>query len=107
MIRRIQLMSVALLFSSVVFGASIAEAARLPGFNEGAWNGILAPAGTPKDIVTKIHADVVAMTKSPEVRRIFASQALRPIASTPEEFAKHLTEESEKHKVFFKGLGIK
>jgi len=86
---------------------TIADAARLPGFNEGAWNGILAPAGTPKDIVTKIYTDVVAITKTPEMRRILAAQAIRPIASSPEEFTKHLAEETTKHKAFFKTLDTK
>ena len=86
---------------------TIAEAANLPGFNEGAWNGILAPAGTPREIVTKIYTDVVAIMKTPEMRRILADQGIRPIAGSPEAFARHLAEEVTKHKSYFKTLNTK
>jgi tripartite-type tricarboxylate transporter receptor subunit TctC len=83
---------------------TLAEAANLPGYNESAWNGILAPAGTPREIVAKIRDDVVEIMKSPAMRRTLAAQGIRPIASTPEEFARHLSDEVTKHKVFFKTL---
>jgi len=86
---------------------TLAEAASLPSYNESAWNGILAPARTPRVIVEKIRGDVVEITKSAEMRRTLAAQGIRPIASTPEAFSKHLSEEIEKHNAFFRTLGIK
>jgi tripartite-type tricarboxylate transporter receptor subunit TctC len=86
---------------------TLAEAANLPGYNESAWNGLLAPAGTPRETIAKINADVVAIMKSPVVRRALAAQAIRPIGSTPEEFARFLAEEVDKHKAFFSTLDFK
>ena len=84
---------------------TLAEAANLPMFNESAWNGIIAPARTPRPRVTKIHDDVVEIMKSPEMRRMLSAQGIRSIASTPDEFARHLADEVAKHKAFFKTLG--
>ncbi|HEY0336815.1 MAG TPA: tripartite tricarboxylate transporter substrate binding protein [Burkholderiales bacterium] len=86
---------------------TLAEAAGLPSYNESAWNGILAPARTPRVTVEKIRGDVVEIMKSADMRRTLAAQGIRPIASTPEAFAKHLSEEIEKHNVFFRTLGIR
>ena len=86
---------------------TLAEAANLPGYNESAWNGLLAPAGTSRETIAKINADVVAIMKSPAVRRALAAQAIRPIGSTPEEFARFLAEEVDKHKAFFSTLDLK
>jgi tripartite-type tricarboxylate transporter receptor subunit TctC len=86
---------------------TLAEAAGLPMYNESAWNGILAPARTPRAIVAKIRDDVVEIMKTAEMRRTLAAQGIRPIASTPEVFGKHLSEEIEKHKAFFRTLGAK
>lgn len=86
---------------------TIAEAANLPGYNESAWNGLLAPAGTPREIVAKISADVSVIMKNPEIRKTLAAQAIRTIGSTPEEFARFIGEEIDKHAAFFKTLEAK
>jgi tripartite-type tricarboxylate transporter receptor subunit TctC len=59
----------------------------LPGFSTGSWIGILAPAGTPKDIVEKIARDVKEAVNSPEVRDPMIAQGATPVGSTPVEFA--------------------
>ena len=86
---------------------TLAEAASLPTFNESAWNGILAPARTPRTIIDRIRSDIVEITKTADMRRTLAAQGIRPIASTPEAFAAHLAEEVDKHKAFFRTLGMK
>ncbi|MGZ5094352.1 MAG: tripartite tricarboxylate transporter substrate binding protein [Burkholderiales bacterium] len=86
---------------------TLAEAANLPTFNESAWNGILAPARTPRALVEKIRDDVVEIMKSPDMRRTLSVQGIRPIAGTPDEFAAHLADELAKHKAFFKKLDAK
>ena len=58
----------------------------VPGFNTGSWIGILAPAGTPKDIVEKIARDVKEAVNSPEVRDPYIAQGATPVGSTPAEF---------------------
>jgi tripartite-type tricarboxylate transporter receptor subunit TctC len=59
----------------------------VPGFNTGSWIGILAPAGTPKDIIEKIARDVKEAVSSPEVRDPYIAQGATPAGSTPAEFA--------------------
>jgi tripartite-type tricarboxylate transporter receptor subunit TctC len=65
--------------------ATVAE--TLPGFEITAWYGFLAPAGTPREIITKINEDVVAIIKRPEFQARLARDAIDPVANTPEQFA--------------------
>jgi len=57
------------------------------------WYGVLAPAGTPRDIVQTLASGIVRATRDPEVRRRMLEQGAEPVGSTPEEFAKLLREE--------------
>ena len=66
---------------------TVAEAADLPGFDVNAWQGVLAPAGLPKGLAGRIHADAVAAMKAPDVQARLARQGNVTIASTPDEFA--------------------
>jgi tripartite-type tricarboxylate transporter receptor subunit TctC len=59
----------------------------LPGFEVGSWYGLLAPAGTPREIITRLHAEVVKAVGSSEVRERFQSFGSEPLGSSPEEFA--------------------
>jgi tripartite-type tricarboxylate transporter receptor subunit TctC len=59
----------------------------LPGFEVGSWYGLLAPAGTPPDIIKRLHAEVVKAVGSSEVRERFQSFGSEPLGSSPEEFA--------------------
>jgi tripartite-type tricarboxylate transporter receptor subunit TctC len=65
---------------------TVAEAANLPGFDLYSWFGVLAPAGTPKDIVRQIRNDMVAVMESPEIKARLAEQGFITIYSTPDEF---------------------
>jgi tripartite-type tricarboxylate transporter receptor subunit TctC len=55
-----------------------------------AWNGLIAPGSTPKDIVAKINRDVVDIIRRPAVREKLAAQLMEPIGSSPEEFRAHI-----------------
>ena len=59
----------------------------LRGFNTGSWIGIVAPAGTPKEIVEKVARDVREVVTSPEVRDQLVAQGATPVGGTPAEFA--------------------
>jgi tripartite-type tricarboxylate transporter receptor subunit TctC len=61
--------------------------AGLPGFNTGSWIGLVAPAGTPREIVDKVARDVREVVTSPEVRDQFIAQGATSVGSTPAEFA--------------------
>jgi tripartite-type tricarboxylate transporter receptor subunit TctC len=61
--------------------------AGLTGFEAGSWYGLLAPAGTPRDVVTRLHAETVRMLALPDVKQRLAAEGSEGIGNTPEEFA--------------------
>lgn len=65
---------------------TIAEAG-VPGYDSGAWFGLLAPAGTPKDIVSKLSVETARILKMPDVNKRISELGGEPVGSTPEEFA--------------------
>ena len=68
----------------------------LPGFEARQWYGVLAPAGTPKEIVTRLNSEIVTIVRSPEVTKRFLSDGSEPVGSTPEEFARYIKAEIAK-----------
>jgi tripartite-type tricarboxylate transporter receptor subunit TctC len=78
-----------------------------PGFDTSLWNGLLAPAATPKDIVAKLHAETVRILKLPDVVERIASQGAAPVGNTPAEFAAFITAESAKYSRIIKQAGVK
>lgn len=71
-----------------------AVAESLPGFENLGWFGLVAPTGTPKAIIVKIHADTVKALQSEDVRKRFNELGMAPVGNTPSEFAKAMKEES-------------
>ena len=61
--------------------------AGLAGFEAGSWYGVLAPAGTPREAITRLHAETVRMLKLPDVQQKLASEGAEAIGNSPEEFA--------------------
>jgi tripartite-type tricarboxylate transporter receptor subunit TctC len=59
----------------------------LPGYDVTTWFGLVAPSGTPREIVTKLNAEVVRILQTPEVKERLETQAADPVGNTPEEFA--------------------
>ena len=74
---------------------TVAEAG-VPGFDVGAWFGIVVPKGTPRPIVNKLNAEIVRIARLPEAREQFVAQGAEAVGSTPEEFGKHLRIEIDK-----------
>jgi tripartite-type tricarboxylate transporter receptor subunit TctC len=72
---------------------TIAEAANMPGYNSGNWYGIVVPAGTPQEIVTKMHDDIVAILSDEELKEGLRRQGIIAAGTTPEAFAKFIDEE--------------
>jgi tripartite-type tricarboxylate transporter receptor subunit TctC len=68
----------------------------LPGYEAIAWNGLLAPAGTPKEVVAKLNAELKKTLELPEIRERFAAQGFAAAWSPPEKFAAFLDAEVEK-----------
>jgi tripartite-type tricarboxylate transporter receptor subunit TctC len=61
--------------------------AGLAGFEAGSWYGVLAPAGTPREAITKLHAETVRILALPDIRQKLATEGAEAIGNTPEEFA--------------------
>jgi tripartite-type tricarboxylate transporter receptor subunit TctC len=65
---------------------TVAEAG-VPGFEVLGWNGILAPAATPKPIIDKLHAEIIKVLRSPDIVERFTQNGAQIIANTPTEFS--------------------
>ncbi len=65
----------------------------LPGFVTGSWQGLLAPAGTSPEIVSRLHADITRVLNVPEVMEKLASQGADPLGTPPAETERFLREE--------------
>ncbi|BDB70715.1 Bug family tripartite tricarboxylate transporter substrate binding protein [Comamonas thiooxydans] len=72
------------------------DEAGLKGFNLGTWFGVLAPAATPKDVVSKLNAEMVKIIHSPEFRQKMEEIGADPIGNSPEQMAKQIGEETQK-----------
>ncbi len=71
-------------------------AETLPGFAAQSWVGMLVPAGTPKEIVARLHAELTKTLAEPEVRGKLSAQGFDVVGSTPEEFLAFARAESDK-----------
>jgi tripartite-type tricarboxylate transporter receptor subunit TctC len=68
----------------------------VPGYEFTTWHGVLAPKGTPREIVVLLNEKLRAVLRSPELSARFAQMGLDVIASSPEEFSAHLKKELDK-----------
>jgi tripartite-type tricarboxylate transporter receptor subunit TctC len=84
---------------------TIAEAG-LPGFESVQWYALLAPAGTPRDIVNRLHKEMAAILQTPEIRQRFATDGADPVANTPEQFAAYIKTELAKWEKVARNAGI-
>ena len=78
-----------------------------PGFEAVPWFGLLAPSGTPGDILEKLHRETVKTLAIPEVRKKFDELGLEPIGNTPDEFAAIIKKETPEWAKVIKDAGIK
>ncbi|MBW8267970.1 tripartite tricarboxylate transporter substrate binding protein [Caldovatus sp. SYSU G05006] len=77
-----------------------------PDFDSGSWQGLLAPAGTPPEIVRRLHAVIVEVVAKPEVRQRFAASGTEAVASrSPAEFADLIRREEEKWGALVRRVG--
>lgn len=74
---------------------TLAEAG-VKGIDTGTWFGLLAPAATPKEIVTRLNADVVKLLAQPEFRKQLEAIGAEPVGNSPEQMARQIKEDSEK-----------
>ena len=84
---------------------TIAEAG-VPGYESVQWSGLLAPAGTPPEIVSRLHRETVAIVRTPDMKERLAADGSEVIANSPDEFAAFLRSELVKWAKVVKTTGI-
>ena len=78
----------------------------VPGFSAGVWYGIMAPVGTPQDIITRLHQEIVRIVRLPDVRERLAVEGVEPVGNTPVEFAAYMKLELAKYAAVAKRAAI-
>ena len=84
---------------------TIAEAG-VPGYEAVQWFGVLAPAGTPREIIVRLHGEIVRALNAAEVKGRLSGDGADPVGSPPEEFAAFLRAETAKWATVVKDAGI-
>jgi len=75
---------------------TIAAAAGLPGYEAVSWYALMAPAGTPREVIEKIHSDTAKALQLPEVRERLAAMGAEPSGEAPAELAKRIKVEYDR-----------
>ena len=87
---------------------TLSEAAGLPDLdNISVWLGLVAPKGTPKPIIDKIHAEVVKILNDPAVKEKSERTGNYPVTTTPEQFSAFMRKEADRWGKVIKDSGIK
>jgi tripartite-type tricarboxylate transporter receptor subunit TctC len=84
---------------------AIAETVK--GYEALQWYGLMAPAGTPRDIITRLHKEVLALLRNPETRTRLTQDGADVVGNSPEEFAVVLRNETAKWAKVARAAGIK
>ena len=79
----------------------------LPGFETGSWQGVVAPAGTPRDVVARLNSEIVRIVSSPEMRENLGKQGAEVRTNTPEAFATFIATEKAKWAKVVKEANVK
>jgi len=84
-----------------------AIAETVTGYDGSAWYGVLAPAGTPAAIVTRLHTELMTALRTPDLKDKLVSQGLEPASYTPEEFSALIVSELAKWAKVVAAAGVK
>lgn len=71
------------------------------------WWGVMAPAGTPKDVIAQLNRQINAVLADPEVRGYFAGLGMQPTGGTPEAFGRHIADETGRWRAVVRQAGVK
>ena len=85
---------------------TIAESG-LPGFDISTWFGVFVPAGTPREVVDRLHAEFAKALAAPDIREKMLNLGAEPVASRPEEFAAYIRAEADKYARVIKASGAR
>ena len=78
----------------------------MPGFEVGAWQGLMVPVNTPKPIIQRLNAEVMKALQSPDVRQKLALQGAEPLGSTPEAYGEYIQKELNRWEMVVKQTGV-
>ena len=92
--------------SSVMPNVPTVSESGVPGYEATIWLGIMAPKGTPKEIVDKLNAEIGKIIAKPEIRDAWARQGAVPMTMTPDQFGAYLKQDIEKWAKVIKTAGI-
>ena len=79
----------------------------LPGYEALGWHGVLAPAATPREIITRLNAEIVKVLQASDMRTRFAEQGAEPVGNTPEQFLEFLKADLAKWAAVIKAAGVR
>jgi tripartite-type tricarboxylate transporter receptor subunit TctC len=85
---------------------TIAESG-LPGYDSGVWYGVLAPAGTPRDVITRLNGEIIRALNQPDYRGLLVNNAIDPIGSPPEQLGQYIKSELVKWAKVVKDAGVR
>jgi tripartite-type tricarboxylate transporter receptor subunit TctC len=78
----------------------------MPGFEAGAWQGIMVPVNTPKAVVQRLNAEINKALQSAEVKERLALQGAEPLGSTSEEYGAYVKKELARWAAVVKATGV-
>ena len=85
---------------------TIAESG-VPGYEAYSWVGMIAPAGTPREVITRLHREIVDILKQKDVAEKLGGQGALPVGDTPEQFAAYIRAEIDKWGAVVRSSNIK
>ena len=71
------------------------------------WRGVLAPAGTPREVIVRLNTEIVKTLGLPDIRDALAREGYEPIGDTPEQFAALIKAEVGRYARLIKAAGIR
>ena len=77
------------------------------GYHPDSWQAVLAPAGTPAAVISKLNTEINESLKSPTLKAALATLGFEPKITTPEEFAAFLAHEAHKFPPIIRAAGLK
>lgn len=79
----------------------------VPGYEVSGWNGLLAPAATPRAVIDQLNREIVRIVKTPQFAEQFAPEGIVPVGNTPEQFAQVMVNDIAKWAKVIKAAGIR